>query len=624
MRTLYTTFSQFYFLNFKAALILLFLNFTIILNGQERDDLFIKELSQVEYKFDSKQNQRLESLRSNASFQDIKVITVGNLGDFDKKGFLPLVIPGTNTSVIVNRTTVNVFSDSKYQWNGVMSDDSGDVFINSSEDGVYGRIRYNGDIYMLEGLGGNIAALIKIDNSKYTPNECGVDGLNFKQDGVKATEEKRLKHHCDDLPVRIGVMFTQRAANTGLNLTNIAQTAINDLNSISGNSGLSSHDIAFRLAGTPIRLNGFNEVANDICGDADRFALNAVARAFRNRDDIEADLMILLTDGNYGGGAIGCVDEIGPRINDAYAVVEADLANGNFSFGHEVIHLMGGRHQQCDIFQNPGCDNLNGFNHGYGYKTGVWPFRKEKTTMMHQLRNGWTRQREVSNPDIHGVVNQNDNARMIEDNACTVAEFRETPFVVAITGPNSLRQNQIGRWCANVSGCTIQSRRWEVTTNGWNYTFVGSANCFTRRMTTPYLGIRLRITCTDGTTVTLFHHVFRSNFRSLKSNEAESLEVFTSNDIPISEINTIKLYPNPTIDALNVVYLNNGLDDTEIYLTDITGDVSKVYSQMNKYSGIVEIKLDLSTYVSGTYYLTLLNGEHLETKKFILQNDYSK
>jgi hypothetical protein len=140
-------------------------------------------------------------------------------------------------------------------------------------------------------------------------------------------------------------------------------------------------------------------------------------------------------------------------------------------------------------------------------------------------------------------------------------------------------------------------------------------------MTTPFLGIRLRITCTDGTTVTLFHNVIRSNFRSSKSIESDNLIVNSAKELTNSEINSFNLYPNPTSDRLNVVYNNNGLDETEIYMTDLQGKTSRVYIDNTVYKGRTEIRLSLTKYKSGIYFLTLLNGDLLETKKFILAND---
>lgn len=104
---------------------------------------------------------------------------------------------------------------------------------------------------------------------------------------------------------------------------------------------------------------------DDIFFDVDVLANSSIAHSLR--DQYQADLVVLLTDGNYGYAA-GVVTEIGPNESTAFAIVEVDCATANLTFAHETAHLFGGLHQN---------DPDGIYEHGYYFNTGWWPFRNK-------------------------------------------------------------------------------------------------------------------------------------------------------------------------------------------------------------------------------------------------------
>ncbi len=601
----------------KIFRLLLLTTTILLLNSNysfaQKDLEFINEITKEQADLTGQQNAKYLKIKENKAFKEVLIIRVGNVRTLEKRGALHIKIPGLPGALVAHREALEVRGENEFQWTGRFRDDSGEVFINATNEGIFGRIIYEDDVYQLEGLGDGKSLFMKVNKEILTPEECGTI-----QPELKATKKNRqLKNHCAAVPIRVGVLFTQAAQNTGLNMNNIAQVAIADLNTSITSSGLTSHDVSFQVAGVQF-LNGFVETAN-ICNDAATLSNDNNAIQFRNDLNILADVVILLTDGPYGL-AVGCANAIEANAAQAFGIVQAAQANAVFSFGHEVIHLIGGRHQQCALFFNPGCDDTPGFEHGWKYRTGWWPFRKEKTTIMHQQQNGWTRQREVSNPAVHGNANLNDNAQMLEDNACNVAAFMVNPMTVNITGPSVVEENSSGTWCFTVQNCnTIQNRLWEVSTDGWNYTFAGSGNCITRIITSEILHIRLTVTCTDGQVVTDFHIVFSSGgFELAQPKEEESLKSLsleTTLDLSSTEILT---YPNPTLEDLNIVYNISKGTNTDIYLTDMMGRSQIIFNGTSQFSEQKTITLPVVQYSPGLYILTVIRDNSIHSKKIMI------
>ncbi|UUZ55540.1 zinc-dependent metalloprotease [Massilia sp. H-1] len=122
------------------------------------------------------------------------------------------------------------------------------------------------------------------------------------------------------------------------------------------------------------------------------------------RNSYAADVGVLLTDGNSacGNGAIYA------SATSAFAAVTTDCATGNYSFGHELGHLFGARH-------NPEEDSsTTPYAWGHGYLS---PNRNWRTIMAYDCPNGCKRLNYWSNPNktrdgvAMGTTTRNNNAR---------------------------------------------------------------------------------------------------------------------------------------------------------------------------------------------------------------------
>jgi hypothetical protein len=195
----------------------------------------------------------------------------------------------------------------------------------------------------------------------------------------------------------------------------LIQLAIDETNQSYANS-----DVYTRLRLVRRYETNYEESGNMI-RDKDRFQAQndgLMDEVHRLRDQNAADLAILITD---SGGYCGIADSILADADTAFAVVRRDCATGYYSFGHEIGHLQGARH-------NPEVDSTTTpfpFGHGYYYQAGNW-----RTVMSYNCPGGCTRRQFFSNPNINfgsvatGTFTTHHNARVINETTSRIANFR--------------------------------------------------------------------------------------------------------------------------------------------------------------------------------------------------------
>ena len=137
------------------------------------------------------------------------------------------------------------------------------------------------------------------------------------------------------------------------------------------------------------------------------------------RDNVKADVVVMLsTNGSYCGMAY----QYGGAAF-AMSVVNYSCATGYYSFAHEIGHIQGASHN----VENSGGAS---FAYGYGYRniatSPAW-----RTIMSYGCSTvACPRLQYFSNPNINynglamGTPSTNDNARVLNETAATVAGFR--------------------------------------------------------------------------------------------------------------------------------------------------------------------------------------------------------
>ncbi len=217
--------------------------------------------------------------------------------------------------------------------------------------------------------------------------------------------------------ITVLVAYTPMAQSQTGNINALIQLAIDEANQSYSNSQINP-----RLHLVHRYQTAYAESGNMIT-DRNRFRINGdgyMDEVHALRNTYAADVAVVIT-GN--GGWCGYASAIMANASTAFAVVQRSCATGNYSFGHEIGHLQGARHnQQADPTMAP-----FPYGHGYYHEPDSW-----RTVMSYDCPSGCTRLQYWSNPNVSyggvpmGTAALNNNARVLNETAAQVANFRTT------------------------------------------------------------------------------------------------------------------------------------------------------------------------------------------------------
>lgn len=335
---------------------------------------------------------------------------------------------------------------------------------------------------------------------------------------------------------------------------------------------------------------------SDIVDDVNRLSNNSSAQLRRNFQ--KADIVVLLTNGNYGA-VNGRVQAIGPSESQAYTIVQVGAATSVYTFIHEVGHLIGARHQN---------DPTSGDAHGYSWsKPGVL---NAYGSIMQTRRAGLTaitRVLHFSNPyrqhegENTGTLSYNFNARVINVNGSIVEDFRfagpNINMSVSILGPSSAEDYDPLSFTGTVSnGQSPYTYLWEIDT-GSGYTQAGTASSFNTTMPLDDdLNVRFTATGSNGVSASKTRFV-----RNLNENGGCGDECPDLNDTANVVDQKIAMSPNPVMDILILQAPD------QLKLIDIYNSVGNLLYSTERVDTAIpsqtEYSIDVSSYPAGLYIL---------------------
>ncbi|MHB8895046.1 MAG: zinc-dependent metalloprotease family protein [Candidatus Geothermincolia bacterium] len=333
---------------------------------------------------------------------------------------------------------LNLFTDKKFEavksrfnrrdknhftWFGKVPDDPRSSVVLVAGDGqMQGLIFAHGRHFSIQGADADSQEVVEIDQSAFPKENC--DELP-SGDGAQSAPALPLS---PDAPADTGsaidvlVVYTpaaRKAAGGASSMLNLAQLAIDTTNVSYANSL-----IAPRLTLAHAEEVAYTESAY-FSTDWDR--LKKTSDGFMDtvhalRDAYWADVVVLLIKNPASCG----IAYIEATETTAFAVVAWDCAVGNYSFGHEIGHLQGARHDWY-------VDWTPGFNHG-----DVDLASRQRTVMAYNNEcraSGFDCERLPywSNPDVTysgtsstpmGSLERENNVRVLNESAYTVANFR--------------------------------------------------------------------------------------------------------------------------------------------------------------------------------------------------------
>ncbi len=562
---------------------------------------------------------KLERLKTNPLYKKLQLVKVSNLKTVQEKGILSFIIPNRKGSISAYATSVEAVSDEEFSWHGEFRGrEHGSMTIISKKGAIYGQINIGDEIYALQDLGKGQNILIQLDEMKYGPRECATPHESITHSPSAHLPSTEDRSSCSGI-VRVLVLYTSAAEQID-NPESAATLFIKQTNNICRNSDIRTADLEFQLAGVE-ELLGFSE-SDEIGDDLDDLRLSNAAQNLRNQ--YQADIVVLLTDGNYGGGSIFGVTY---RLNTgdeafAYAISEIDAAGGRFTFSHEIGHVFGARHDN-DTGTHP---NLSPFAHGHNFTTGAFWWKERWRTVLNSLPSGEARIQYYSNPNVEfngkaTGTNTRDNTRQIENLACTISNYRNYDAMsVAISGPTIGQNNTSYTWCANVSDCgNVNYYNWEYSYDGFSYYPFGSTQCKTANM--PYnqsLHLRVTVFCSDGQTATDWHLTLNDD-RDWRTADSTTYKQQTEAILAIPTHITSKVFPNPLEQQLNLeTYLPEDGSVTITLVNHLGQEIQNLFTGYRP-NGTHYFEQQLSDYPSGIYFIKITQNNQQSTHKIFLK-----
>jgi subtilisin-like proprotein convertase family protein len=364
------------------------------------------------------------------------------------------VIAGTTLEVnlfpdkqfAVERVQTEAMGENGIVWFGRIPGTDGRVVLAAVDDVLVGNIRVGHELYQIQYAGEGIHVSYEVDVSKYPDEECGTaePGSPLEKPSPLETASvwdptnTTLTDPCDLIDVMVVYTPAARAA-TG---DTAAMEALIYLAVAEANLAFENSDVDHRFNLVHLAEVTYTETHNMLT-DVTRLRNSGdgfLDEVHTLRDRHCADLVGMII--SYGSGRVFAIQDPAPATgfeDDAFMVDNQSVAAANFSLAHEFGHLMGCRH---DWYVD---DTTTPFTHAHGYvNDGSW-----RTIMAYgsECTSGCPRVGRWSNPnvvltgDTTGVATGTstvcstsntsnpdcdaENWRVLNDTACTVANFRD-------------------------------------------------------------------------------------------------------------------------------------------------------------------------------------------------------
>ena len=338
--------------------------------------------------------------------------------------YAKVVLPlSESKDITLVRKRPTVKTDDGFTWRGEVEETGEPAVLMLWKDGhLSGYFAYNGHVFMVNSMGGDVETLAEFDPDKLPPDhtlgtkDTTTHPATAEPKVTPFPETERQALEAKNITIKIMILYTKNAANKHIgDPADLLALAIEQANETFTNSGLGNINL---------QLVHSQAIDYDEAG-VDQFnILYQMADGtgpFKNvkqlRNVKRADIVGLIIDNASG---CGLSTRVGADAEEAFFVVHHSCAGMMNSIAHEVGHLLGARHDRVvDANETP-------FAYGHGYVNGT----KWRTMMSYKDGCGscpripyWSNPRIMYKGEPTGTV-ANDNARVILEQAERVSKFR--------------------------------------------------------------------------------------------------------------------------------------------------------------------------------------------------------
>ncbi len=373
------------------------------------------------------QKGRLAAISNRPFSEQVNVARVASApGQLLRQGSLLRLAIAPGLNVVAAGQRVQQRGPNDVSWGGPLQGSThGWAQMVLGADGLVGTVTVGLVSYKIEPLGNGLHAVSRIDQSGF-PDEHPADNPAGVLDAPPAFEPLTARNPGDGTvgiqavsTVNVLVVYTAAAAAATSNISSLIQLAVDETNTSYVNSGININMVRVHTAQVTYNESGrtFSQHVASLRGTTD----GSMDNVHTLRNTYGADVVVLVVNDSE---ACGIASTIKATATTAFAVAHYSCITGYYSFGHEVGHLQGARHDRF----------VDGSTTPYAYGHGYIPSTKNWRTVMAYGNNcsNCTRIQWWSNPlktypvtgQVMGTAAYEDNARVLNLTAPTVAAFR--------------------------------------------------------------------------------------------------------------------------------------------------------------------------------------------------------
>ncbi len=370
----------------------------------------------------SAQQGRLASIRGQAHAAEVHVARIAAApGRLLKAGAALRLAVAPGVQVVAAGERVNERAANDISWAGPVRGAEGWVQMVFMDGGVTATVRVGNTQYNIEPIGNGLHAVTRVDQSGY-PQEHTADNPSGALD-ASASPVLNEKNATGSVgiqaltTVNVMVVYTASAATAAGNITAKIQLAVDETNQSYVNSGVNINMVRVHTAQVTYSeaARSFSQHTTALRSSTDGLMDNVHTL----RNTYGADMVLLVVNDTE---ACGQAAAIKATATTAFATADQSCITGYYSFGHELGHLQGARHDRyMDASTTP-------YSYGHGY---IPPSKTWRTIMAYGNNCGncariqwWSSPLKVRNGEVMGTALYEDNARVLNVTAPTVALFR--------------------------------------------------------------------------------------------------------------------------------------------------------------------------------------------------------
>jgi hypothetical protein len=359
---------------------------------------------------------------------NVGVINLADKGPRDQDGYTRIYLPlADGKQVTLVRMQPTVKTEQGFTWRGNVEGSGERAVVMLWQDGnLSGYFAYQGRVYMINHVGGEIHTMAEIDPGKLPPDHPPdpQDKVGTRALGLPPAEPAvdpfpdaaRMALEARGVTIDLMLLYTKNAASHHIgDPAKLLALGIEQANETFKNSGLGN--VKLRLAHA--EEVDYEETGGDLFTHLYQMVdgKGPFANVKKLRNEKRADIVGLVLHSPTG---CGLSTRVGGDAEDAFFVVHHACAAITYSIAHEIGHILGTRHDRfMDTFTKP-------FAYGHGYINGS----KWRDMMSYQEGCGgcpripyWSNPRIKYEGERTGTA-ASDNARVILEQADRVSKFR--------------------------------------------------------------------------------------------------------------------------------------------------------------------------------------------------------